>query len=46
MTEDGLDIRKSELLPPRQRLAWIAAIWLLSAGTMVLATVAIRALLS
>jgi hypothetical protein len=36
----------SELLPPRQRLAWIAAIWVLSAGTMVGFTMAVRALLT
>ena len=46
MAEDGLNTPESELLPPRQRVAWMAVIWVLSAGTMVLVTVALRALLS
>lgn len=35
-----------ELLPVRQRIAWIAVIWLLSTGFLALATWLIRDLLT
>lgn len=35
-----------DLLPLRQRVAWMAAIWLLSMGLMVLVSMALRAWLT
>jgi hypothetical protein len=46
MAEDGSELTGLEPLPPRQRVAWIAAIWALSSGFMLLLTMAIRALLT
>ena len=43
------DLDKSpemDLLPVRQRIAWMAAIWTLSVGAMVLVTVAVRHLIA
>lgn len=46
MADDLYKTRETELLPPRQRVAWMAAIWALSVGTMVLVTIAIRSLIA
>ena len=35
-----------DLLPVRQRIAWMAVIWSLSVGAMVLVTFAIRSLIA
>ena len=43
------ELRKTpdvDLLPMRQRLAWMAAIWLVSVGMMALVSLAIRAWLT
>lgn len=44
MAEDLPKFPDPELLPVRQRLAWMLAIWMLSVGMMVLVTLAIRSL--
>ena len=46
MAEDRYNTPDTDLLPPRQRVAWMVAIWALSVGTMVLATIAVRSLLA
>lgn len=45
MAEELHDMRNDDLLPVRQRIAWMAAIWSLSVGAMVLVTLAIRSLI-
>jgi hypothetical protein len=45
MAEDVNNLPEAKLLPVRQRIAWIAAIWLLSVGAMVLVTLAVRSLI-
>ena len=42
MAEDLHKQREVDLLPVRQRIAWIAAIWLLSVGSMALVSWLIR----
>ena len=44
MAEDLHNAPEVNLLPVRQRIAWMAAIWALSVGAMVLATLALRSL--
>ena len=44
MAEDLKKMPEVDLLPVRQRIAWMAAIWLLSVGAMALVSLAIRAL--
>lgn len=46
MAEDLHNLPKVDLLPVRQRIAWMAAIWSLSVGAMVLVTLAIRSLIT
>lgn len=46
MAEDLHKPPEMDLLPVRQRIAWMAAIWALSVGAMVLATLAIRSLIT
>lgn len=46
MAEDLPKFTDPDLLPVRQRLAWIVAIWSLSVGAMVLVTLAIRSLIA
>ncbi|MBL8657348.1 MAG: DUF2474 domain-containing protein [Altererythrobacter sp.] len=43
MSEDCPAVNDSEHLPMRQRLAWMAGIWLLSVGVMVVVSLVIRA---
>lgn len=45
MAEDFHKLPEVNLLPVRQRIAWIAAIWLLSVGMMALVSWLIRQLL-
>lgn len=44
MTDELHDMR-NDLLPVRQRFAWIVAIWFVSTGSIVAASLAIGALL-
>lgn len=46
MAEDPHKPPDVELLPLRQRIAWIAVVWLLSTGFLALATWLIRGLLT
>lgn len=46
MAKDSHKATEVELLPVRQRIAWIAAIWLLSVGAMALVSLAVRAILA
>ena len=46
MAEDLHKSSEMDLLPVRQRIAWMAAIWSLSVGAMVLVTFAIRSLVA
>ena len=46
MAEDLQKMPEMDLLPVWQRVAWIAAIWVLSVGAMALVTVAIRHLIA
>lgn len=46
MAEELRNISEIELLPGWQRLGWIAGIWALSVGLIVMLTLALRALLS
>ena len=45
MAEDREKMPEVDLLPMGQRIAWMAGIWALSAGAMVLLTYAIRSLI-
>ena len=42
MAKDLHKLRDADLLPVRQRIAWMAAIWLASVGTMALVSWLIR----
>lgn len=43
MAEEMHNLPSAELLPVRQRIAWIALIWSLSVGAMVLVSLALSA---
>ena len=43
MVEDLHNSHDVDMLPMRQRIAWMIAIWALSVGTMVAVTMMIRA---
>ncbi len=46
MAEDLKKIPQVDLLPVRQRIAWMAVIWLLSVGAMALLSLAVHVFLS
>ena len=46
MAEEFKGLPDPDLLPVRQRIAWMAAIWTLSVGSMVLVTLAVRSLIA
>lgn len=46
MAKDLHELPDADLLPVRQRIAWMAVIWALSVGAMVLVTIAIRSLIA
>ena len=46
MAEEMHHLPETDMLPMRQRLAWIAAIWAFSVATMVLISLAVRALIA
>lgn len=45
MAENSTKVPDVDLLPVWQRIAWMAAIWTLSVGSMALVAVAVRSLL-